>query len=245
MTRFQISGWHLFLSTCVGTLLFSIFWFAYYPTPTFSELGVLPVFLLLVSIDVVLGPVLTLLVYKPKKKTLKFDLTVIVLLQIAAMAYGVSTLLEARPVYIAALGNHFQVVQATEVTDANLVKAGVSLPWIGPQWVGTQAPVDLADKNTVEMLALVGAGRGHLPQLHTPYTSIANEVLAHALPIAQLKTLNSDQAKAIDAWLKKHGHTPDTARYQPLIVGPARLAVILNAKTAAVVGMAPFKSTEE
>ncbi|MFD2273550.1 hypothetical protein ACFS07_27565 [Undibacterium arcticum] len=88
-------------------------------------------FLLVVGIDVVLGPLLTLVVFKVGKKSLKFDLAVIALLQLGAMVYGVSTLLEARPAYVAALGDQFQVVQASELTDANLAKGKTELPWWG------------------------------------------------------------------------------------------------------------------
>ena len=44
--------------------------------------------LLMIGVDVVIGPLLTLIVFDPKKKHLKFDLVVIAALQLAALAYG-------------------------------------------------------------------------------------------------------------------------------------------------------------
>ena len=199
------------------------------------------IFLLVVGIDVVLGPLLTLVVFKSGKKTLKFDLAVIALLQIAALVYGVSTLLEARPAYVAALGDKFQVIQATEVTDANLAKAKTSLPWWGPRWVGTKAPTGRYDIDAVNDVTAVGGGRGHFPQLHVPYDSMAKELIQRAQPIAALKKINSAQAAEIDAWLAKHGYTEQTAKFQPITISASEFVVMIDAKTAAVIGIAPFK----
>ena len=241
MSRFRASGFHLVISLLVGLVLLALCWFMWYPAPMLMAIGGQEIFLLVVGIDVVLGPLLTLVVFKSGKKTLKFDLAVIALLQIAALVYGVGTLLEARPAYVAALGDKFQVIQATEVTDANLVKAKTSLPWWGPRWVGTKAPTDRYDIDAVNDVATVGGGRGHFPQLHVPYDSMAKELIQRAQPIAALKKINSAQAAEIDAWLAKHGYTEQTAKFQPITISASEFVVMIDAKTAAVIGIAPFK----
>lgn len=241
MTRFRASGLHFVISLFVGLVLLALCWFMWYPAPTLMAIGGHEIFFLVVGIDVVLGPLLTLVVFKSGKKTLKFDLAVIALLQIAALVYGVSALLEARPAYVAALGDKFQVIQSTEVTDANLAKAKTSLPWWGPRWVGTKAPTDRYDIDAVDSLAMVGAGRGHLPQLHVPYDSMTKEILERAQPIAELKKINAAQASDIDAWLAKHGYNEQTAKFQPITISASEFVVMIDAKTAAVIGIAPFK----
>ena len=241
MSRFRASGFHFVISLLVGLVLLALSWFMWYPAPMLMAIGGHEIFLLVVGIDVVLGPLLTLVVFKSGKKTLKFDLAVIALLQIAALVYGVSTLLEARPAYVAALGDKFQVIQATEVTDANLAKAKTSLPWWGPHWVGTKAPTDRYDIDAVNDVATVGGGRGHFPQLHVPYDSMAKELIQRAQPIAALKKINSAQAAEIDAWLAKHGYTEQTAKFQPIKISASEFVVMIDAKTAAVIGIAPFK----
>ena len=241
MSRFRASGFHLVISLLVGLVLLALCWFMWYPAPMLMAIGGQEIFLLVVGIDVVLGPLLTLVVFKSGKKTLKFDLAVIGLLQIAALVYGVSTLLEARPAYVAALGDKFQVIQATEVTDANLAKAKTSLPWWGPHWVGTKAPTGRYDIDAVNDVATVGGGRGHFPQLHVPYDSMAKELIQRAQPIAALKKINSTQAAEIDGWLARHGYTEQTAKFQPIMISASEFVVMIDAKTAAVIGIAPFK----
>lgn len=241
MSRFRASGFHFVISLLVGLVLLALSWFMWYPAPMLMAIGGHEIFLLVVGIDVVLGPLLTLVVFKSGKKTLKFDLAVIALLQIAALVYGVSTLLEARPAYVAALGDKFQVIQATEVTDANLAKAKTSLPWWGPRWVGTKAPTGRYDIDAVNDVTAVGGGRGHFPQIHVPYDSMAKELIQRAQPIAALKKINSAQAAEIDAWLAKHGYTEQTAKFQPITISASEFVVMIDAKTAAVIGIAPFK----
>lgn len=241
MSRFRASGFHFVISLLVGLVLLALSWFMWYPAPMLMAIGGHEIFLLVVGIDVVLGPLLTLVVFKSGKKTLKFDLAVIALLQIAALVYGVSTLLEARPAYVAALGDKFQVIQATEVTDANLAKAKTSLPWWGPRWVGTKAPTGRYDIDAVNDVTAVGGGRGHFPQIHVPYDSMAKELIQRAQPIAALKKINSAQAAEIDAWLAKHGYTEQTAKFQPIKISASEFVVMIDAKTAAVIGIAPFK----
>lgn len=199
------------------------------------------IFLLIVGIDVVLGPLLTLTVFKSSKKSLKFDLAVIAVLQVCAMMYGVSTLLEARPVYVAALGKEFQVVQATEVTDANLLKAKATLPWWGPNWVGTKAPTDRYDIDAVQDLASVGGGRGHLPQLHIPYALMKEEILQRAQSIDVLKKHNAGKEAEIDTWIAKRGYSANGLRFQKIKISASEFVVILDSKTADVVGIADFK----
>jgi len=49
---------------------------------------------------VCLGPLLTLAVFDPKKKELKRDLSIILLIQLSALFYGIYTVSVARPAYI-------------------------------------------------------------------------------------------------------------------------------------------------
>ena len=241
MSRFRASGAHFLISAFVACVLLSLCWFIWYPAPLLVALGGHELFLLIIGVDVVLGPLLTLAVFKPGKKSLRFDLSVIALLQVAALFYGMNALLAGRPVYAAALGKEFQVVLAPEVTEANLAKATTRLPWWGPSWVGTKAATEQYDRNAVMDLERMGAGRGHLPQLHIPYATMANELLANAASIETLKKHNPTQVNQIDAWLDAKGINPATSRYQPIKMGASRFVVLLNAENAAVLGIAQFR----
>lgn len=240
ISRYRASAIHLLISACVGLALFALFWFVWYPAPMLVAIGGHEIFLLILSIDIVIGPVLTLVVFNTKKRSLKFDLAVIAAMQIGAMCYGASFLLEGRPAYVAALGDHFQVVQAVEITDENITKANTSLPKFGPVWVGTKKPEGRWDTEAVELVEQFGGGRGHFPQLHIPYESMASEVLEKSKLLSALIARNPARSDEITAWLRKHNLDANTARFQPIRIRASEFVVVIDAKTAAVAGIASF-----
>lgn len=241
MSGIRAAAIHLTLCAIVAGVLLALFWFVWYPPPLFRAVGGQEIFLMLLGIDVVLGPLLTLVVFKTGKKTLKFDLTVIALVQVAALAYGVYTLLAARPVYLASLGDGFKLVQANEVEPQELEVAKTTLPWWGPKWVGIKRSTDKDENERVLMSGAVGGGYAHYPQHHAPLESMREVMLAKAKPISELRRNNSSRDAEITSWLSSHGYTDQAAVFQPLRAASERMAVILDAKTAAVVGIAPFE----
>jgi hypothetical protein len=91
---------HIITSVIIAFLLTLLVFFIWYPSPFATAVGVTHIFLMLLVIDVILGPLLGLLVYKEGKKTLKFDLSVIILIQIAALCYGVFSIEQGRPAWL-------------------------------------------------------------------------------------------------------------------------------------------------
>ena len=241
MTRLRAATIHLSICVLVGAILLALFWFVWYPYPLFKAVGGQEIFLMLLGIDVVLGPLLTLIVFKADKKSLKFDLAVIGAVQIAALAYGVFTLLSGRPVYIVALGHRFDLIQANEVVDEQLTQVNASLPLWGPIWVGIKPATDKKERERMMLSGLAGADYGHYPQYHAPLESMRDEILANATPISQLRTKNRSRDADITAWLSSRGYDDASAVFQGLKTRSEHMAVILDEKTAKVVGIAPFK----
>lgn len=74
--------------------------------------------MMIAGVDLVLGPLLTLIVFNPKKKSLKMDLSIIALCQLAALVAGLYTVNSSRPVglYLAFPPQGFEVLYANTVT---------------------------------------------------------------------------------------------------------------------------------
>ena len=241
MTRFRASLIHLSFSFVIGFALISLFWFVWYPAPLFSAVGGLEIFLMLLGIDIVLGPLLTFVVFKPAKKSLKFDLAVIGCVQIAALIYGVFVLLSGRPVFIAAVGHKFDLIQASEIGPDQLEGSTESLPWRGPKVVGIKQATDKKERERMMFSGLAGADYGHYPKYHAPIDTMRDELLANAKPISVLRAKNPSRDNEITAWLSRHGRDDSSTVFQGLKARSQDMAVILDAKTAAVIGIAPFK----
>ncbi len=79
---------HLLISAVIVGLLILMIVFIWYPKPLFEISGVITPVKMLVFIDLIVGPILTFVVYKKHKKTLKFDLSIVALMQIIALCYG-------------------------------------------------------------------------------------------------------------------------------------------------------------
>ena len=80
--RLKFFSCHLLISVLIALISILLVFFVWYPAPLAEALGVGHLFLMLIFIDVMLGPLLGLIIYKEGKKSLKFDLTIIILIQI-------------------------------------------------------------------------------------------------------------------------------------------------------------------
>ncbi len=98
MTRIKAALIHLTISIIVIGLFIGIVFFIWYPKPLYSIAEVIEPLKLLVLIDVVVGPMLTFIVFSKKKslKSLRIDLSLIALLQISALSYGIYSIYNGR-----------------------------------------------------------------------------------------------------------------------------------------------------
>ncbi len=98
MTRFKAAFIHLFISLLVIGLFCGVVFFIWYPKPLYSIANVIEPLKLLILIDVVVGPALTFIVFSKKKslKLLRIDLSLIALLQISALGYGIYSIYNGR-----------------------------------------------------------------------------------------------------------------------------------------------------
>lgn len=89
------------------TLIVLSWW---YPSPMLTLQGGWRILLVILTVDLVLGPSLTGLVYKPGKRWLFLDISVIVLAQIVALSYGVWAIHAQKPDYLTFVLDRFYVV---------------------------------------------------------------------------------------------------------------------------------------
>jgi hypothetical protein len=122
---------HVAVSACVLATLFVWVVTFLYPQPLLQLQGGSKIVGLLVLVDVVLGPLMTLIVFKPGKKSLKFDMAVIIVVQLAAFIYGVSALYSQRPVFIVYVYDRFVVVTAADLLGDSPKSVQEFIPWRG------------------------------------------------------------------------------------------------------------------
>ena len=182
MNRWKAASTHLVLSILViGTIALAAF-LLWYPHGLYRVAGLDRILLVMLGIDLTAGPLLTLIVYKAGKPSLKFDLACIALAQLAFLGYGLHTLQAGRPVFLVGTPETFTVVFASEISATDLAKATKPewrrLSWTGPQLVGTRMPSDRVQREAViEDFMAGGAGIERSPQYYVDFASVAPDIL--------------------------------------------------------------------
>lgn len=108
---------HLLISLLIAVFSWLLIFKVWYPQPLDVALGVGQVVVIMLAIDVILGPLMTLILAKEGKKGLKFDLIVIGIVQLSALCYGLYNINKGRPVAVAFDISRFEIVQNHMVQD--------------------------------------------------------------------------------------------------------------------------------
>ena len=231
MSRWKAAAVHLGLSALIATIVIATMYGLWYPPPYFALMGGALLVLLIVGCDVVIGPLITLIIFKAGKKGLRFDLAVIALVQVAALAYGVSNMYAFRPVFTVFAVDRFEIVSPAEIKPEALAQARypefASFSLTGPRLVGAEMPQDQEDKNKL-LFGEFGGDLNSLPQFYVPYERIAGEVAKRAKPITTLEDKNPDAKDRIVATIGRLGQPPDQLGYVPIMGRFSDMAAIVD-----------------
>jgi hypothetical protein len=240
-SRWQAAGTHLLICVGIAAVAITIMLGLWYPGPLFEAAGGSGLLYLLVGVDVVLGPLLTLIVFKSGKRGMKFDLTMIGTVQILALIYGMHIVFLARPAFIVFDRDRFELVTAVELDAADLARAKHaefrSVGWGGPRFVAADLPTDPAERRALVDAALTGRDLKHMPRYFVPYAERTKEVLAGSVSTARLRATETTSGRAVDKYLASSGTRDDDVRAVMLRTRFAWLVVLVDPRTAQPVKM--------
>lgn len=210
--------------------------------------GGVGLFTLIVSVDVVLGPLLTLVAFNPSKtrRHLAMDLAVIALLQLAALAYGLYTVAQVRPVALVAETRLFRVVAAKDVKpdEWHLAPPGLTIGWRGPQLLGTRLAKSSEERMDAVTFALGGFDVGTRPSYWQDYAQSRSRVLSQAEPLTQVFAAQWGRHAELDAAVRATGRAPEQLRVQQVYARQPDWYVLLDAQDAAVLGFVQVAGPE-
>jgi hypothetical protein len=241
VTRWRASGLHLLISVVVALAVLALLLFLWYPGPLFEAAGGRGLLLILIGVDVVAGPLITLIIFRSGKRGLKLDLAVIGAVQLAALVYGAHIMFLARPAFIVFVKDQFQMAIAVELEPEELKKAKylqfMRAPLTGPSLAFADFPTDPAERKRMLEANFAGLDMQHFPQYFVPYQDRTREVLAKSWPIARMRKEEPLAAKVVDEYLARSGTKEADVRYLRLRAPRAWLAVLIDAKSAEPVKM--------
>jgi len=241
--RWQAAAIHLALSALIAATAFGLIIALWYPHPYFEAMGGRDLLIVLVGVDVCLGPLLTLIVFNTAKKELRRDLAIIATVQFAALMYGAWVTFGARPVYTVFAKDHFDVVAANELDAADLAQARPefrSLPLSGPRIIGVRMPDDVNERNALMSAVLVGKDLQNFPRYYVPYGDVVDEVKKSAKPLNSLLKAHPDASDAIRAAAVGAGRPESLLLYVPLRARFRAMAAVLDARDFHVISIAPI-----
>jgi len=245
MSRWKAALIHLCISAAIAAIVSALLLFVWYPPPYFHAGGAGELLVLVVGVDVTLGPLITFIVFKSGKPGLKFDLAVIGIVQAAALIYGFSVIVHTRPVFLVAAVDRFVLVDAHQLAAKDLAQASQPewrhLSWTGPVLVGTELPTDPKEHNALLFSALsTGKDVQDFPKYYVPYTEVVPSLLQRAHLVAALLKLYPGKRDEIDGWLKRHDVSEAQAVWLPIQARDGDLVMMVRAKGGQPIGALPI-----
>lgn len=210
---------HLSISILIIGLLYLLTINIWYPSPYFQVSGLLDILIILVIVDLILGPLLTFIIYKPKKNSLKFDLSVVAFIQISALFYGAFTIYEGRPVYVAYVVDRFTLVAANEVNSEDVKHVELKTSTFDkPKLVYAKSPENLEERNML-LFQSIGGGPDleHHPEYYEPIEQFTKKIVERSISSEKLLAFEDSKTK-LGHFLKKQGNKNATDfAYLPLM----------------------------
>lgn len=244
--RLRSGGTHLALSLVVAVAAAALVFGIWYPAPYRSLSGGLHLFSILIVVDIMLGPLATVVVSRPDKPRSEWrvDVALIVCVQLAALAYGLWTMHQARPVYLAFEIDRMRVVHSVDVSPKLLARApeGLqSLPFDGPGLIAVRPFASETEKAQMTIAAIQGLELGFRPDLWIPYETARADVLRAAKPVSELIARKPAMRAALIQALESAGQSDDAVLlYLPLHGRSEFWTVLLDPANARPVAYLPL-----
>lgn len=238
--RLKAFAYHLIISIIIAVLSLYIVFMVWHPSPLATAVGVTHIFIMMLAIDAILGPLLTLIVAKKGKKSLGFDLGVIIVLQLSAFIYGIYNIAISRPVYIAFDTIRFEVVQANNVPKTSLEEASPpydTLSWGQPKFVAVQA-VENDEQRSNRLFAELetGVAPSMQPNLYEPLDNQWSRITNKAKPLNQLYEIN--EKINVDNIISKYSLA---TAWLPLVAYQQGMVVLIDGKNNNIVDIVDLR----
>jgi hypothetical protein len=231
---------HALGSASALTLVLGALYFGWYRWPGWYLSSALHIVSIVVMVDLVLGPTLTLIIANPAKprRALVRDLAIIITVQLGALAYGGFTLWGGRPLYYAFSVNCLEMVQASDIEPSERALAREQNPnfaprwWDRPRWIWAPLP-----ENPEEAAKIVGGtlfgGKDviEMPRYFKSWEQGLPQLRSQLQPIDELKYLSRAERKAVSARMSAQGFAPDASNVLIMWGGSRRLVAVFDPAT--------------
>lgn len=247
--RFYAFAVHFLVTLLVAAGAAALIFLVWFPNPFQTMVGGTRLFVLIVGCDLALGPLISLVIYNSRKsrRALILDYTIVGLVQLAAVIYGIFSISQWRPVYVVFVGDRYEIVSAGDIDAADLKHAKEPynvLPNAGPKLVAAQVPDGAQAHNKALFDALAGKDTHLVPAYYVPYESLLSKVRERARSLPELEKVHPASKSLIDAGVKATGASPEQLRWLPVKSRTGFWTALIDANTGEPVRYLAFDPYE-
>lgn len=229
---------HLVISLIILVALLYVVVYQWYPPPFFAADGGWRGVQLIVGVDLILGPLLTLSVYNPGKgmDRLKRDLWTIGIIQIVALSVGSYIVEDQRTRMVTFANNRFVSMSESQIRESGVSKEVLqSLKSTHPPMAYVSLPDDPAAKNALLMSNLGSTPLFKRGDLYAPLTlENRQKILKQGYELNKVAEVFPDLAPMITAFLEDIGKTSDQVRALPLYCRYGVLALVMDLQSGEI-----------
>lgn len=247
MFKYKLKAFAMHFSLSLIIVLTSIFivWFIWYPAPLYKATGVNKIFMIVLGIGLIAGPLLTFLVSKPNKKSLRFDIVIIVIIQLAAFLYGLYQVYDGRPAWIAYNVDRFDLIRNNEIDNRKLLEALPAYQQVsnsGALYVAAVIPKSEIQISNQILFDEVGSGiaPSQRPELYVPLQQVEQNMNDRVRALRELNNYN-DKVKVRDI-LSEY---PEADSFLPLKANAISMTVLIKTddqpKVVKIVDLRPWE----
>ncbi len=225
---------HFAISVTIVGFVIALIFFYWYPHPYFEANGAWTVLRVLVGVDLVLGPLLTLILFKKGKPGLVFDMCIIATIQLSALVYGIHVIYGERPYYLVFAVDRFEVVGRVEIDESKIKYPELkNKPNKGPILVFADFPEDKEERNKFmfEVIIEKKPDLERRPEYYKIYLENKDKVLEKAKNLSALVDAKGKNKQKVEKFLKSHADNADDLLFLPLVGKNNDLALVLDKTT--------------
>lgn len=199
---------HASISVAIAMAISAVVFQIWFPGPISDITNSSSLYWLVISVDVICGPLLLLVIWNPRKprRELIMDATIVVVIQLAALTYGVWTIYQIRPVHIVFETDRLRMINATEV-DSDDLRNGPdrwkNLPLMGPELLSTRVPKDGPEMLRSIDLSIASKEPSVRPEMWEEYGPAKDRVRAASRTLPELLAVYPDKQAEITRLAEK------------------------------------------
>jgi len=244
--RLKAFGLHLLGSACLLALALGSLYLGWYRWPGWYLAGALTIALVMAGVDVVIGPLLTLVIANPKKprRELARDIGIIVVVQLIAAGYGITTLWNGRPLYYTYSEKFLEMVQAQDVSSEEAALGRKLNPdlaphWYSlPRWIYAPLPKDAQLANKIASSAFAGGEDViDMPRYYQPWTNGLPDIRQNLRSLKQMTQIGKKDREVVAQRMRQLGFPADQALVLPMTGKEKPLVAVVDPATTKIAAL--------